>query len=71
MHIVDFNLGNLYRDTGRMAEADKAFSEALTICRELAAHNPDAYRRYVAGTLNNLGNLYRHRPPGRGRQCLQ
>jgi hypothetical protein len=27
---VSVNLGVLYRDTGRLADADKAFSEALT-----------------------------------------
>jgi tetratricopeptide (TPR) repeat protein len=42
------NLGNLYRDTGRLAEADKAYSEALTIRRELATHDPSAYRPVVA-----------------------
>jgi len=31
---VSVNLGVLYRDTGRLADADKAFSEALTIYRE-------------------------------------
>jgi tetratricopeptide (TPR) repeat protein len=45
------NLGNLYRDTGRLAEADKAYSEALTIRRELATHDPSAYRPVVASTL--------------------
>ena len=29
------NLGNLYSDTGRLADADKAYSEALTIRRDL------------------------------------
>jgi len=31
---VSVNPGVLYRDTGRLADADKAFSEALTIYRE-------------------------------------
>jgi tetratricopeptide (TPR) repeat protein len=48
----------LYSDTGHFADADKAYSEALTIRRDLAAHNPGAYRPDVAGTLNNLGVLY-------------
>jgi tetratricopeptide (TPR) repeat protein len=48
-----------YSDTGRLAEADKADSEALTIYRDLAAHDPGAYRSGVATILNNLGNLYR------------
>jgi Flp pilus assembly protein TadD len=33
------NLGVLYHHTGRLAEADKAYSEALTIYRDLAAQN--------------------------------
>src|SRR5204862_518689 len=54
------HLGNLYADTGRLAEAEKANSEALTIRRELAAPDPGAYRPDVAMTLNNLGVLYAH-----------
>jgi Flp pilus assembly protein TadD len=53
------NFGLLYVNTGRLADADKAFSEALTIRRDLAAHDPGAYRPAVTTTLNNLGNLYR------------
>jgi tetratricopeptide (TPR) repeat protein len=61
-------LAMLYSDTGRLAgrlagrldDADKAYSEALTIFRDLAAHDPGVYRPIVAATLNNLGNLYRH-----------
>jgi tetratricopeptide (TPR) repeat protein len=53
------SLGDLYRGTGRLADADKAFSEALTIYRDLAAHDPAAYRPNVATTLNSLGDLYR------------
>jgi SNF2 family DNA or RNA helicase/tetratricopeptide (TPR) repeat protein len=53
------NLGVLYSDTGRLPDADKAYSEALTIYRDLAAHDPGAYRPDVAATLNNLGLLYR------------
>ena len=34
------NLGNLYRGTGRNAEAEKAYTEALAIRRELAARAP-------------------------------
>ena len=98
------NLGILYSDTGRLADAETAYTEALAIYRDLAAarsrrlpalcrrhaeqsreplqrhrpagrrrqglqrgaaihrdsppRDPGAYRPYVAGTLNNLGNLY-------------
>jgi tetratricopeptide (TPR) repeat protein len=51
------NLGAVYRDTGRLADADNAYSEAVTIYRDLAAHDP-AYRPDFATTLNNLGSLY-------------
>ena len=34
---MSVNLGVLYRDTGRLADADKAFSEALTIYRDMTA----------------------------------
>jgi tetratricopeptide (TPR) repeat protein len=55
------NLGNLYSDTGRLADADKAYSEALTIYNDLAVHDHDSddYGLNVASTLNNLGTLYR------------
>ena len=53
------NLGVLYGNTGRVADAEKALSEALTIRHDLAAHDPAAYRPDVAQSLNNLGNLYR------------
>ena len=51
------NLGNLYADTHRFADAEAAFKEAADIRRELAAQNP-AYRPDLAATLNNLGVLY-------------
>jgi Tetratricopeptide repeat len=39
------NLGILYSDTGRNAEAEKAFTEALATYRELAACDPGAADR--------------------------
>ena len=51
------NLGDLYGETGLVADAEKAYSEALTIRRNLAAHDPGAYRPDVAQTLYNLGEL--------------
>ena len=36
----------------------RGLSEALTIRRNLAAHDPGAYRPDVAQTLYNLGLLY-------------
>ena len=53
------NLANLYSDTQRMTEAEKAYIEALDIRRKLALANPDAYLPNVANTLNNLAILYR------------
>jgi cellulose biosynthesis protein BcsQ len=52
------SLGNIQIGAGRVAEAEKAFSEALAIRRELAARYPYNYEPYVASTLNSLGNLY-------------
>ena len=50
------NLGNLYWDTGRLADADKAYSEALTICRALLPDNP-AYASRIASLTKLLGEL--------------
>lgn len=52
------NLGNLYRDMQRLAEADKANPEALDISRKLAKDDPAAYLPTMAMTLTNLGNVY-------------
>ncbi len=41
-----------------MPEALTAYAEALTIYKQLAQKNPDAFLQDVAGTQNNLGNLY-------------
>jgi tetratricopeptide (TPR) repeat protein len=52
------NLAILYCDTQRMGEAEKAYQEALSIRRQLAQANPEAYHPDVAMTLNNLALLY-------------
>ena len=41
-----------------MCIRDRAYTEGLAIRRELAKENAAAYLPDVAGTLNNLGNLY-------------
>ena len=51
-------LGNLYRNTGRLGEAENAYNDALAIRRDLATRNPAAHRRGMAATLNNLGIFY-------------
>jgi tetratricopeptide (TPR) repeat protein len=56
------NLGKLYRDMRRFAEAEAAYKEAVAIQRELAAQKPSSYRPHLAGTPNNLGVLYRRTP---------
>ena len=54
------------------AEAERGWSIALQMSRDIAAHHPGAYRPSVAATLNNLGDpLPEHRPPRRRRQGLQ
>jgi hypothetical protein len=42
------------------AEAEKGWTTALQRQRDLAAHDPGAYRPKVATTLNTLGSLYRN-----------
>jgi len=42
-----------------MKAAEEAYQEALSIRRELAKANPEAYLPDVARTLNNLANLLR------------
>jgi tetratricopeptide (TPR) repeat protein/chaperone required for assembly of F1-ATPase len=44
-------------DPRRLEEADKEFTEAVEIYRELADKNPEAYRPDVAKALNNLAIL--------------
>jgi hypothetical protein len=52
------NLGNLYRETQRLIEAEDSYREAIDTFRELAETNPAAYRQTVAATLIGLGVLY-------------
>jgi tetratricopeptide (TPR) repeat protein len=52
-------LGLLYRETQRFADAEPVLKEAAGIERELAAQNLAANRPVLAMTLNNLGFLYR------------
>jgi len=52
------NLGNLYRATQRMKEAESAYQEALTTYRQLARDNPVAFLSNFATNLRNLGVLY-------------
>src|SRR5579871_2705774 len=54
------NLAVLYSDTQRKKEAEEAYCEALSIHRDLAKANPEAYLPHVANTLNNLAVLYRN-----------
>ena len=42
------NLGIVYADTQRVANADSAYREALDIRRRLAKENPAAYDPYVS-----------------------
>src|SRR4030095_12777173 len=51
------NLGTIRNQTGRYADGEKAFREALAIKQMLADRLPSvpAYRRDLASSLNNLG----------------
>ena len=53
------NLGLLYQNTQRIQEAEDSLQKALSIRRDLAKENADAYLPDLAMTLNNLGGLYR------------
>jgi len=52
------SLGNLHQVMQRFKEGETSYQEALTIQRDLAKVNPQAYLSDVAMTLNNLGALY-------------
>jgi tetratricopeptide (TPR) repeat protein len=53
------NLGNLLQATGRVAEAEKAYRQALQLRERLVAEHPQVpqYRQELATTHNNLGVL--------------
>ncbi len=59
------NLGNRLGALGRHDEALDATTEAVSLCRRLAADDPDRHQPNLAAALNNLGNrlgaLGRHR----------
>ena len=51
-------LGDLYRATQRVPEAETAFRDALDVFRDLAQADPGAYSLHIAIVLGNLGSLY-------------
>ena len=53
------NLGILFKDTGRLKEAEAAYAEALVLQKQLAADFPNQpdLRNHLAGTYVNLGFL--------------
>ena len=51
------NLGSLLRVTNDLKQAQAYFEEALEIYRELAKQNPEAYKPYVAMSLNNVSSI--------------
>lgn len=54
------NLGKLFREHNRDAEAEKTFTEAIELMKELVNAYPDkrAYREGLASMYNNLGNYF-------------
>ena len=52
------NLGALYGNTGRLADAEKAYSEALTIYRDLASSNPTRYTDTIASLTKVVAILH-------------
>ncbi|MBR5352176.1 MAG: tetratricopeptide repeat protein, partial [Bacteroidales bacterium] len=53
-----YNVGCELQDINNFSKAKDKYEKALTIRRQLAAQNPDAYLPYVAMTLNNLAVLH-------------
>ena len=51
------NLGVLYSDTGRLADAETAYGEALTLYRALASGNPTAYSSQIEALTEVLALL--------------
>ena len=50
----------LLKTTNKLKQAQDYYEEALEIRRELAKQNPEAYKPYVAMTLNDLGALLKN-----------
>jgi eukaryotic-like serine/threonine-protein kinase len=55
------NLGSMYRQLGRLAEAEVALKEAARLKERLASEHENLaeYQRSLAATYNNLGTVYR------------
>ena len=51
-------LGMLYVNVGKIKLAEQKYLQAREIVEELATENPSEYLSDVAGSYNNLGNLY-------------
>ena len=58
LYIYKYNLGILYQETGRNAEAEEKYEEALEIERKLSETNSSAYICDMVMSCNNLGILY-------------
>ena len=52
------NLAALHSEKNEYETAEREYSEALGIYKDLAAANPAVYHPYVAMVLNNLANLH-------------
>ena len=53
-----FQIGYALQEINHFTQAEAEYNEALTIYRQLADNNPDAYLPDVAMTLNNLAILH-------------
>ncbi|HMP04559.1 MAG TPA: tetratricopeptide repeat protein, partial [Gemmatales bacterium] len=56
------NLGNLFKNTGRLREAEAAYADALALQKQLAADFPTrpGFRQELASSHTNLGNLFKN-----------
>ena len=55
-----FDYARMLQSLNDFGKARSHYEEALQVLRELVEKNPEAYRPYLANTLNNLGNLLCH-----------
>src|SRR5262249_10860341 len=57
---IQHNLGILFGKAGRVAEAERAYREALAVTRSLADRHPEltTYQSSLVNTMDDVGTLY-------------
>ena len=64
-----FKYANFLRENKQYHLIGNLYDECLTICRQLASENEDAYLPYVSDTLNNLAILHANLRHFAGAEC--